>query len=64
MTIDELEMEIGRLRTRPLMIVCRIPNGTEAVMSVRECVETGGRFLHVAADDLDKLLERELGGGE
>ena len=33
-------------------------------MSVRECVETGGRFLHVAADDLDKLLGRELGGDE
>ena len=64
MTIDELEMEIKRLRTRPLMIVCRMPDGTEAAMSVRECVETGGRFLHVAADDLDKLLGQELGRDE
>lgn len=32
-------------------------------MSVRECMETGSCFLHVAVpDDLDTILEQELGG--
>ena len=32
-------------------------------MSVRDCMETGSCFLHVAADELDTILEQELGGG-
>lgn len=61
--IDELERQITELRTRPLLLVCRTPTGKEKTMSVRECMETGSCFLHVAVpDDLDTILEQELGG--
>lgn len=62
MTIAELEQRIAALRSRPLLLVCRTPRGKEQVMSLRECVKTGSVFLHVAADELDKLLAAELGG--
>lgn len=63
MTVEELENHVEKLRTGPLLLVCRTPDGKEKAMSVRECMETGSRFLHVAADELDALLEQELGGG-
>ena len=62
MTVEELENHVEKLRTGPLLLVCRTPDGKEKAMSVRECMETGRRFLHVAADELDNLLEQELGG--
>ena len=62
MTVEELEEQIEKLRTGPLLLVCRTPAGKEKAMSIRECMETGSRFLHVAADELDNLLEQELGG--
>ena len=62
MTVEELENHVEKLRTGPLLLVCRTPDGKEKAMSVRECMETGSRFLHVAADELDNLLEQELGG--
>lgn len=62
MTASEIEHSIAELRLRPLVLVCRTPTGKEKAMSLRECMETGSRFLHVAADELDDLLERELGG--
>lgn len=61
MTVEELEKQVEKLRTGPLL-VCRTPAGKEKAMSIRECMETGSRFLHVAADELDNLLEQELGG--
>ena len=62
MTVEELEKQVEKLRTGPLLLVCRTPAGKEKAMSIRECMETGSRFLHVAADELDNLLEQELGG--
>ena len=62
MTVEELENHVEKLRTGPLLLVCRTPDEKEKAMSVRECMETGSRFLHVAADELDNLLEQELGG--
>ena len=62
MTVEELENHVEKLRTGPLLLVCRTPDGKEKAMSVRECMETGSRFLHVAADELDNLLEKEPGG--
>ncbi len=62
MTAKELEEQIRQLRAAPLLLVCRTPAGKEKAMSIRECMETGSRFLHVAADELDNLLEQELGG--
>ena len=53
MTICEIERQVKILRERPLRIVCQTPKGQVRSMSVRECVETGSSFLHIAADDLD-----------
>ena len=64
MTLKELENKISQLRGRPLVLLCKTPDGNEKKMSVKECVETGSAFIHVVAgndmDDLDKLLEYEL----
>lgn len=62
MSVEELEKQIEKLRTGLLLLICRTPAGKEKTMSLRECMETGSRFLHVADDELDELLERELGG--
>ena len=62
MSVEELEKQIEKLRTGPLLLICRTPAGKEKTRSIRECLESGSRFLHVAADELDELLERELGG--
>lgn len=62
MTAKELEEQIRQLRAAPLVLICRTPTGREQAMSVQECMETGSRFLHVAVDELDKLLGQELGG--
>ena len=61
MTVNEIEQRIAVLRARPLLLVCRTPKGKVCSMSVRECVETGSTFLHIAADELDEMLEQELG---
>ena len=61
MTVEELEKQVEKLRTGPLLLVCRTPAGKEKAMSIRECMETGSRFLHVAADELDNLLEHMSG---
>lgn len=66
MTIKELEEKINELRSRPLVILCRTPDGEEREMDVQECVETGSVFIHIAMendlDDLDALLADELKG--
>lgn len=61
-TIAELERKIAVLRSRPLALLCRTPKGKERVMTVRECVDTGSVYIHIAADELDALLGAELGG--
>lgn len=50
MTAEELEDQVKKLRTGPLLLVCRTPAGMEKAMSIRECMETGSRFLHIAVD--------------
>ncbi len=62
MSIEELELRVMEIRRRPLMMICRTPNGKERPMTVRECATTGSAYIHVAADDLDALLAGELGG--
>ena len=62
MEIKELEQRIAELRSRPLLLVCRDRKGKEQTISLQKCMRTGSVFLHVAADDLDKLLGAELGG--
>ena len=61
MSIEELEQRVMEIRHRPLMMICRTPNGKERPMTVRECATTGSTYIHVAADDLDALLAGELG---
>lgn len=63
MTIAELEQRVMELRSRPLVLLCRTPNGKEKPMSVKECAATGSVYVHVVADELDELLAAELGNG-
>lgn len=64
MTLKQLEAKIDQLRGRPLILLCKTPDGQEKKMTVAECVATGSEFIHVCAgndlDDLDKLLEYQL----
>lgn len=62
MSISELENRVAEIRGRPLQLVCITQAGRMRTMTIRECVEAGARFIHVAVDDLDKLLGAELGG--
>lgn len=68
MTIKELERKINQLRARPLVLLCRTPDGAEREMSVQECMETGSAFIHIVMgndmDELDALLAYELKGAE
>ena len=61
MDFPKLEQRVSELRTRPLRLHCRLPNGREAVLTVADAVETGATYIHIAADDLDELLAAELG---
>ncbi len=62
MSIFELENRAAEIQGRPLQLVCVTRKGERRVMTIRECVESKSKFLHVAVDDLDKLLGAELGG--
>ena len=46
---EELEKSIAELRSQPLLVVCRTSREREQAMSLRECVEIGDTFVHVAA---------------
>lgn len=59
----ELEQRISEIRTRPLLLRCRTPNGREAVLTVADALKTGATYIHIVADDLDELLAAELGEG-
>lgn len=60
MNIDELERRITELRTRPLTVVCRTPDGKTKAMSLHACIESRAAYLYIARDDLDALLEAEI----
>lgn len=60
----KLEQRVSELRTRPLLLCCRLPNGREAVLTVADAVKAGATYVHIVADDLDEFLAAELGGGE
>lgn len=59
--MDTLEQQIAELRRRPLLVLCKTPKGKEQIMTVRECYQTGSRYIHVVVDELDQLLAAELG---
>lgn len=64
MTLLELEKQIERIRSRPLVLLCQTPAGKTKRMSLRECIESGSTYIHTDLgqdlDDLDKLLEAHL----
>lgn len=60
----ELEQRISEIRTRPLLLRCRTPNGCETVLTVADAVKAGATYIHIVADGLDEFLDSELGGGE
>lgn len=65
MTVEKLEKTIAELRSWPLLLLCRTRRGKEKIMTLEECRRTGSSYIHVVTDDLDQLLESELGrGGE
>lgn len=62
MELHEIERDIEALKSSPLVLVCRTPQGRVKAMSLQKCVETGSSFLYVAVDELDALLDRAING--
>ena len=62
MDISEIESRAAEVRAKPLQLVCVMPTGRICTATIRECWESGSRFLHVADDELDALLGAALGG--
>ena len=62
MQIPDLLEEIAQTRAKPLQIECQRPDGSHTVCSVEECNAHGWRYVHIAADELDDLLDRALNG--
>lgn len=60
MSIKELEKKIERLRPASLIVLARLPDGSEREMSAQECVEAGAEFVRVIrggnVEDLDLIL--------
>lgn len=53
MTIKQLEDRVNRLRPSRLVVLARLPDGTEAEMSAPECVKAGADFIRcVRGNDL------------
>lgn len=47
MTVKELERRIERLRPDRLVVLARLPDGTEREISARELVEAGAEMVRV-----------------
>ena len=62
MELHEIERDIEALKSSPLVLVCRTPQGRVKAMSLQKCVETGSSFLYVAVDELDALLDHKRNG--
>ena len=57
----DLERKIEAIRAKPLKLLCKTPRGTEEIMSVRDCVRSGSRYICIIANELDTLLDDNLG---
>ena len=62
MEIDEIERAVQVIRARPLQMLCLTKKGERRVMTVRQCVESKAKYLHIVADELDAFLGKALGG--
>ncbi len=64
MTLKELEKRIKRLAPGPLLLLCKMPDGSERAMTVQEMIETGSHFQRVTRGnnlcDLDRMLQYEF----
>lgn len=58
----DLERRIEQIRKKPLLVLCRTPNGNEKVLSVDDCIRSGGRYIHIVEDELDATLAEVLEG--
>lgn len=58
--IERTEREIEGLRQRPLLVVCKTPAGKWVKTTVGNCIRRGYWYVHIACDDLDALLDREI----
>ena len=61
MSERELILAVRELQTRPLVLLARTPAGKVRCMNLNECVRTGSAYIQLVMDDLDGLLEAELG---
>lgn len=61
MTVKELERRVDRIRGSALVVLCRLPDGTEKEMSAEEFAESGGDFIRVIRGndlhDVDIILD-------
>ena len=62
MSIDEIERAVQAIRAKPLQLIGITPTGERCIMSVRQCVKSKAKYLHIVADELDELLGAALGG--
>ena len=62
MQMPELLEEIAQTRAKPLQIECQRLDGSCVVCSVEECRAHHWRYVRIAADELDELLDRALNG--
>ena len=57
---EELERKIAELHARPLKVFCQRQDGSTAIMTVHDCIQTGSSYISIAADELDALLSKYL----
>ncbi len=64
MTLKELEKRIKRLTPGPLLLLCKMSDGSERAMTVQEMIDTGSEFQRVIRGDnlrdLDRMLQYEF----
>ena len=52
----KLEKEARRTLKKPLLVVCRTKDGRHKTMTIKECIESKAKYVHLAFDELDELL--------
>ncbi len=64
--LKHLEKRLALITPGPLVLLCRMPDGTERTMSVHEMIDTGSHFQKVVRGnnlaDLDRMLQYEFEG--
>lgn len=64
MKLDRIEERIRKIAPRSLRLLCQMPDGAEAEMSVQECIDSNSEFLKVLGGndlhELDRLFKYEF----